>query len=447
MFNALSKRSLRTVFVWSLALSAAAGSVHAEVDALVRQAQELSASGQGEQAYALLEPQEAARAGDPDFDLALGIAANQASQYTRAILALERLLAVEPDNSQGGTELGRALYGVGDYKAARALLAAGKLKGLPAVSGEPIDQLLHAIDRVEQAGRSSIRGYLEAGAGHDSNTNSAPGVTNVAVPFYGGSTLTLSPAGAQRKSPYAMVGGGASGRLVVDPRWSFVGTVSGSTRGYRDANDIDDSLQVDGQAGVSYRVERSEYVLAAQLGVYNIDHRRVRDLYGLVGEWTYRLDGFRQFNAYVQLTRLMYPQQPVSNADRWVLGTTYAHLVSTGLWTYAGVYVGQEAERAAGVGHLGHKLIGLRGGVQYSITNLLSVFMSGGWEERRFGGPDPLFLVDRHDEQVNVSIGLSWIPVEFWRVTPQYSYTSTRSNVPLASYKKRVLSVTARREF
>lgn len=430
-----------------MALAATAGGVHAQADALVRQAQALSAAGQGAQAYALLEPQEAVRAGDPDFDLALGIAANQARQYTRAILALERLMALQPDNSQAGTELGRALYGVGDYKSARALLAAGKAKGLPAVAGEPIDQLLHAIDRVELAGRSSLRGYLEAGLGRDSNINSAPGVTNVAVPFYGGSVLALAPAGSQREGPYAMVGAGMSGRLVIDPRWSFVGTANGSTRAYRGNNDIDDSLQVDGHAGLSYRVERSEYVLAAQFGVYDIDHRRVRDLYGLVGEWTYRLDGFRQFNAYVQLTRLMYPQQPTSDADRRVIGATYAHLFGTGLWTYGGVFVGQESERASGVEHLGHKLTGLRGGLQYSITNMLSVFLSGGWEERRFGGADPLFLVGRRDEQFNAAFGLSWIPAEFWRLTPQYAYTRTRSNVPLASYTKRALSLTLRRDF
>src|SRR3954451_16220125 len=83
-------------------------SAHAEVDALVRDAQALTANGQFAQAYALLEPQEINRAGDPDFDLAFGIAANESGHHTRSVLALERLLAVQPDNARGREALGRS---------------------------------------------------------------------------------------------------------------------------------------------------------------------------------------------------------------------------------------------------------------------------------------------------------------------------------------------------
>ena len=67
---------------------------HAEVDALVTSARTLLDQSQAQKAFDLLEPQEATRAGDPDFDTVLGIAANETGQYTRAVFALERVLVL-----------------------------------------------------------------------------------------------------------------------------------------------------------------------------------------------------------------------------------------------------------------------------------------------------------------------------------------------------------------
>ena len=88
------------------------GQVHAELDAVVRDARALLEKGQAKPAFELLEPLEAARAGDPDFDTVLGIAANETAQYTRAVFALERVLSVQPENSRARAELGRALFAV-----------------------------------------------------------------------------------------------------------------------------------------------------------------------------------------------------------------------------------------------------------------------------------------------------------------------------------------------
>lgn len=428
-------------------LACAAGFSHAQTDTLVRDAQAALSQGQAQQAYALLEPHEVRRAGEPEFDLALGMAANAAGQFSRAILALERVLAVDPNNTQARAELGRALYGVGDTRAARALLSESKLQGIPAVAGESIDQLLWAVDRVDAAGRSSYKGYAEFGLGHDSNVNSGPSERNVVVPAFGGSLVTLNPGSTRMSGSYAQLGAGFSGRIVLEPRWSIVANLTGSTRAHNGAADASDMLQVDANAGVSYRVERHEFIVAAQVGSYDLDHARVRNIQGLVADWTFRFDGFRQFTAYAQLTRMEYPQQSVADVDRHVLGITYAHLMRSGTLFYGGLYAGEEDERAAAVPHLGHRLAGARGGVQHPLSPHLAVFTTLAYEQRRFGGTDPFFLVARRDRQTQVSLGLSWVPAPDWRVTPQVAWAQTDSNVPTANYEKSVVSVTVRRDF
>ncbi|MES2939786.1 MAG: surface lipoprotein assembly modifier [Pseudomonadota bacterium] len=412
----------------------------------MRDATALTNKGAGNEAYALLDPQEVTRAGDPDFDLAFGIAANATAHYSRAIIALERVLAAQPENMQARAELGRALFAVGDTKAARELLQQSRQQGIPAAAGESVDQLLYAIDRVDALGKSSLKGYVELGVGHDSNANGGPSERNFAVPAFGGS-VTIGPEFAKASGSFATAGAGLSGRYVLDPRWSVIGNANIAMRAYGGDADRFGTLQTDANLGVSYRVDRHELSLVVQGGTYDLDSHRERNIAGLVGEWIYRFDGFRQFGVYLQAGRMSYPQQHIADVDRTVLGVTYAHLTRSGLLAYGGVYAGQESERADGVAHLGHDLTGLRGGLQQALANNLWAFGTLGYEERRFGGTDPQFLVTRRDRQTNLTLGLSWVPAPQWRVTPQVNWTQVHSNVPTAAYDRTMLSLTARREF
>lgn len=62
-------------------------------------ARELLNSQQAGSAYTLLAPLSDERAGDPEFDYLLGIAALDSGQPGQAVFALERVPAVKPDDS------------------------------------------------------------------------------------------------------------------------------------------------------------------------------------------------------------------------------------------------------------------------------------------------------------------------------------------------------------
>lgn len=429
-------------------LASAAGYAHAEVDAIVRDARALLEKGQARPAFDLLEPQETARAGDPDFDTVLGIAAIETGQFTRAVFALERVLSVQPGNSRARAELGRALYSVGDTVASRRLLLETKKDNIPLEAAATIDQFLQAIDRTEEAARSSVKSYVETGIGYDTNINSGPGNPNVAVPAFGGAVFTLNNAGVSTKDNYAMVGAGISARYVVDPRLSLIAHVSGSGRGHQSRpNTAFNSLQMDANAGASYRYEKHEFTGVVQVGLYDVNGSRARDQAGVVGEWTYRFDGFRQISSYVQIGSLGYPGQTIRDADRTVVGTSYAHAFRNGFLAFGGAYVGSEKQKNSAFPQFGHKLFGLRSGVQQEIDQSVSAFAGLSYENRRYNGQDLLFLVNRRDDQWNLNLGLNWIPGKFWRVTPQLSYTAVKSNVVISDFNRAVLSVNLRRDF
>ncbi len=80
-------------------------------------------TAQAEERYRSLADQVATRAGDPAFDYALGIAANDAGRYGEAIIAFQRVLAIEPGNAAARAELARAYALAGDVETAREQFA------------------------------------------------------------------------------------------------------------------------------------------------------------------------------------------------------------------------------------------------------------------------------------------------------------------------------------
>ena len=106
-----------SVMLVAAGLGAASGVVFA--DAATDEALSLLDSGKGKAAWELLEPQESARAGEPLYDFLLGLAALEIGQNTRAVFALERVLAMEPDNVRARAEIARAYLALGEAETAR----------------------------------------------------------------------------------------------------------------------------------------------------------------------------------------------------------------------------------------------------------------------------------------------------------------------------------------
>ena len=442
------KCSTRFLVCGAFAASAAifANSALAEVDDLVRQARILLGKSQAKQAFELLEPQETKRAGDPDFDTVLGIAANDTEQYTRAVFALERVLSVQPENSRARAELGRALFAVGDNAGARKVLLETKKDNIPAEAAATIDKFLQAIDRADEAAKSSIKLYVETSLGYDTNINSGPGNANVAVPAFGGFVFTLNNANLSTKDIFATLGAGVSARQLIDPRLSLIGNLSVNGR-MHGQNKAFDATQIDGNAGANYRYDKHEFSGVVQAGSYYLNAAKARDQAGLVGEWTYRLNGEQQWSSYLQWSQLSYPSQSARDAARTVIGTSYAQGFRSGLLFFAGAYVGIEKQKNGAFPNLGHKLYGVRTGAQQILSEGVSLFGGLSYENRKYGGPDPLFLAVRQDTQFNINLGLNWVPAKTWKVTPQLSYTSVKSNIPVSDFQRTTFAVTLRKDF
>ena len=208
----------------------------------------------------------------------------------------------------------------------------------------------------------------------------------------------------------------------------------------------------DANLGLSYRWDRDTFTLAGQFNSFWVDdtklyHDAYRNAAGATAQWQHDFDSRNQVSVFLQYSDLIYPSQEIRNANRYVGGVGYAHAFGRGaLITYAGLYGGAEKEKAENVPQLGNDIYGARLGVQWILNEKYSLFASASAERRKYGGPDPFFLVDRKDTQYSASGGLIFVPKKNLRITPQVSWTDNKSNIDINQFDRVIYQITLRQD-
>ena len=415
-------------------------------DELTDRAKALIDQGKAAEAFVLLEPQEGARAGEVPFDLLLGIAAIDAGQHTRAVFALERVLAVQPNNARARAEIARAYLALGETATAKQEFEAVQKQGVPAEVSATIDRYLDAVDRLDTVSRTTLRGYVEAAVGYDSNVNVAPNRSSVAIPGFGGLPFTLASDSKANEALFATLGGGLNLRSPINGSVAFVGGASGVLR-HNAGKQQFDNLSADAYAGVVINQDKSVYSFNAQFNQYELESDRYRTASGVSGQWQYNIDARNQASVFAQYSDLRYQTQSVRDAERWLIGGAFAHAYRGGAVAYASVYGLSERPRDGDVPWLGFYGGGMRLGGQMNLDARTVFFVNGSIEYRRHDAVDPSFLTTRKDTQYDLSIGANYTPVRNWKVTPKLALTHNASNVELTKYRREVASVTVRYDF
>lgn len=418
-------------------------------DDVVLQAKQLLDRGNAQAAYNLLVPLQSARAGDPDFDYILGSAALELGKNTEAVFALERVLAVKPNNAQARAQIARAYYNLKETEGAKREFENVKKQDIPRDVSLTIDRFLDAITRIEESQRTTIHGFVEVGVGYDTNVNLATADRQVAIPAFAGLILTLSPTSTKLHDPFVSFGGGVSFTHPFSKRLSLFGGLAYQNKS--NVNETDFSqYYYDANLGLAYRWERDTFTVAAQYNSFYLDNpKQYPDAYrnagGATAQWQHDFDSRNQVSVFVQYSDLTYPSQEIRNADRYIGGGGYAHAFGRGaLITYLGAYGGTEKERADGVPQLGNDIYGGRLGAQWNVSEKYALFVNGSVEHRKYGGPDPFFLVDRKDTQYSAGGGLIYVPLKNLHITPQVNWTDNSSNISINEFNRVIYQVLLR---
>lgn len=418
----------------------------AGADQLTDEAHALLNAGQGKAAYALLEPQESARAGDPGYDFLLGLAALDIGQNTRAVFALERVLAMEPNNVRARAEIGRAYLALGEVETARQEFETVQRQGVPADVSLTLDRYIAATRRQESSSQAALNGYIEAQIGYDTNVNVGPNRTSVVIPGISQTPAILSDDSRANKDAFGQLGAGVNGRLPLSGSVALLGGLSGSQRLNQDVSQFDIG-NYDANAGVVVTAGKNVFTMMGQFGSVSIDNARYRTAAGVTGQWQHNLDARNQVSGFLQYSNLHYVVQTIRDADRWVGGAAYAHLWRDGVVGFGSLYLVKEKPQESGVDFIGFDGVGVRLGARGNVTDKTTLFGGFSYEHRRYSAVDPAFLDERRDNQYGLLLGATYAFVKGWTLTPQIALTRNQSNTELNQYHREMVSLAVRREF
>ena len=414
---------------------------------VLRQAAALLEQRQAQAAYQLLKPLEEKRAGEADYDLLLGIAANDTGRHTEAVFALERVVAVRPKDSRARAELARAHFAMGEMDTARREFGTVRSMPIPDEVRATIDRYLDAVEQIPGPGESQIRAYVELTGGYDSNANAATGAGQFGVPAFGGLPLVLDPLSRKQSAWFGAAGFGIGARIPATPRLAVIGSVAGNKRiNQQDVNQFDTG-SIDGSVGLQYTMGNHVFSGVWQGQSYFVDNETFRNAAGGTAQWQFNATPRDQISVFGQYAQLTYPGQGFRDVKRYVGGAGYAHGFANAAAVFTSAYFGNENEKDAAFPWIGNQLWGLRlGGSMPMFSNeRLTLFANVRYERRNYGGTDPFFLVSRRDDQIDAGLGVTYNFAKYWTATPQYAYTNNDSNVPVSAYDRNLIQLTIRR--
>tara|TARA_R110000824_G_scaffold11585_3_gene50644 strand:- start:9766 stop:11097 length:1332 start_codon:yes stop_codon:yes gene_type:complete len=416
----------------------------AQSDQDVANAMDQLKAGQADAAYSALKVWEDNRAGEPDYDLALGLAALESGRHGEAIIAFQRILAQQPNNARAQAELARAYAAAGDIDTARAEFAT--VRGDPSIPDpvrNRIDGLVRTLDQQIAGGATEITGYFDIEGGYDSNINTATDAISITLPLFAFlGPATLNGAAREQDAGFYQIQGGLSGSTPLSRQTRLFGSVLGNWRDNIDTRFVDQASAV-GTIGIAHSLANGDVVsLSGQGQRFWLGHNGYRTSVGGDVRYTKRLSNNRALSLSGQYFRLNYDGNPLQDAERFSGSITYADDK-----IYGGIGGGKEETRRAGADQLSYAFVNAQLGGEIALGDKAAIIAGASVEHRDYDASDPLFLKSRKDTQYDASLGLRYKFTDALSVRPRVTYTRNDSNIGLYDYDRWTASVGVRLSF
>jgi tetratricopeptide (TPR) repeat protein len=433
---------------------------------LLRDADALLKDGKPDRAYKLLEPHEFQYAGKTRFDYMIGIAALDSGKPDMATLALERVLAINPDHAGARLDIARAYYQLGDFPRAKTEFTAALKRNPSAATRTNIQKYLDAIAAKTDEKRTRYSGYVEAGIGRDSNVNSSTSESQVFVDSFA-STITLDPVNVKTADNYYAAAAGGEINHGLSSHWGLYAGADLRKRGNNTHTQFD-SFNSDVRAGVVYETSANRLRVGAIGSQYDLGGTRNSNTTGLKAELRHVFSPSNQLNALFQSAQFRYiePYLQPNDVDQQVLGLGWLHVLADGKSSLSGsIHYGTENDVApiivvidpvhgnitanpSGGRNDGSRIFkGLRIGGQTTLDEITTLFASAGIQTSDYDKVNYRFLRLREDRLYDLKLGANWHWDKLWALRPQLNYSRNDSNIAIYGYDRMDIALTVRRDF
>jgi tetratricopeptide (TPR) repeat protein len=416
----------------------------AAVDGAIRSALALHAQGKAPEALSLLLPLENERAGDPDFDYALGLAAADSGNTGRAIAAFQRVLAVQPNNAQARAEIARVYAMAGDLETAKTEFDTVIADpSLPDPVRQQLNRLSRTYGQAMRGGPRQLTGFIDLEGGDDSNINSATSATSITLPIFAFlGPATLSGGATQQSEAFSQIQAGLSAEAPLSRQTKIFGSALGLWRDSFNSDDFDQGIAT-GTFGIAHSLLSGDVVsLSGQGQGFWLANDLLRTSAGAIGQYTHRLSGGDALSLAIQFSKIDYENDSLRNADRFSGTVSYA-----GQQIYAALGVGSEETHEEGAAHFGYGFASFQAGFEHPLSDRFAVSAGLNGEYRDYNDQDPLFGQGRLDAQIDASLGLRAAIGTGLTLRPRLTYTRNDSNLELYDYDRVTASISIRKEF
>jgi outer membrane protein len=413
--------------------------------AILQEARQLLQQQDPQAAYRLLEPHTASYSSAEDFNFLLGIAALDSGRPSESVLALERVLALNPEHLLARAEIGRAFLALSETAAARREFETVARAELAPEVQDTVSRYLAIIAALDRPAARRWSLVVDSQVGYDSNVNFGSNLDRWVLD----DGLTLTPLDASRPQESAFYELGAQFQYTVPINGNTDWTIGSQLNQRNNPSQHNSDLgSVEVSSGLARTQGSNRYSMSIQLQQLYLDDDSFRQAKGLLGQWQRDVDSRTQVGLYGQFFALDFPDQPVRDARRAVFGGTVVRGLADSARTVAvgNAYAGKESSRHD-IDELAFDLYGLRAALSRNLTGNWRGSIGLSWERRGYDGPDGFFGITRKDRQLEVRLAAERSFGPKLSVTPQLVYTRNSSTLAPSDFRRTQALVAVRYRF
>ncbi|WP_051168258.1 tetratricopeptide repeat protein [Marinospirillum minutulum] len=420
-------------------------SLHAKVEALELLLKEERFS----EAYQLGQQLLPEQAGNPNFDMAFGIAALKTGEYDQALFAFERVLMFDSKAPAPRFELARTYFMLGNLNVARRHLnqLLDTTPQLPPAAMKRVQWYLAAID-AREAGKAVAtsdgvtRFYLGARLGYESNPSN---MTQKDVLLYDRWLLTLPKVESDTFHEVVL---GATRYQQQGESWGWFAGADANLRGYHaDQSDMGNyGVGIKGGGillGKSWRL-----TLPLQVNKQLRKDKNEVLLLALATEFNQRIDAKSDYTVFGQLAAVNFTPGNTRDKKSFTVGLIYSHRVLEQLNLYGGPIFGLDNADTSSGKHFGRNLLGTRTGLGYRLNDQQQIDFNLNYMNAKHKAKDPAFpKTTRKDDLLGLNLKFSHKHSNNWLFDLGLEHTNQSSTLNLYNYRSTQVSAGVRKEW
>ena len=402
-------------------------------------------SGQVEKAYNYAASEVADHEGTPEFDYYYGIAAIDSGHASEGVFALERVLALDPDNHAARLELARGYFVLEEYARARQEFETVLTVNPPEDVVDRVNLYLDAITTQEGRYQTTQTAFIEFGLGSDSNANSGPDITSYNIGIL---NFPLDTNSQEQDDNFAELKLSYKISTPVSPKTSYFLAIDG------DFHNNDDNSQFDTRTytldtGFKFLQAQNVYTVDLFAQQFELNGDDYRLLTGLNSSWLHNLTQQSTVQLYLQFAQQDYERLETRDANTISLGSSYSKRFSATFSPVliAGFYLAHDDPKLdtnAARQNTERDYYGAQLGTILGFSQSLSAKLSINYQDSEYGMASTITGQTRQDDYLSAALKFNWRVARNWGLSAKASVAKNNSNNVLFEYDRALFSVNLR---